>query len=410
MRRVAVTAYGVVSPLGANRHAFEESLIAGRSGIGPISRFDCHTFDVRLAGEVRERPELPESVAPVATEDPKVGYAFAAVREAMEGAGIERLDSRVLLHLGTSLEVFDLSKAIHNGQADFAQVVERGLKGQLRFQFPLDTASALIAETYGRPGESLVNCSACAASAQAIGHAMRHVRAGYSELALCGGFDSMINPLGVGGFQLLGALTTDNDLGPRACRPFDASRHGTVLGEGAAVLVLEPLEKARAEGKPILAELCGYGSTLDAHGLSAPDPAGDGAARAMRAALEEAQIAPEAISHINTHGTGTHLNDEIEAGAIRRVLPHWERVPVAAVKSMTGHLIGAAGAVEACACLVSLTRNFVPPNPSLDKVATGCELHHVTGAAEPFDGEYVLSNSFGFGGQNAALVFRRYDG
>jgi 3-oxoacyl-[acyl-carrier-protein] synthase II len=221
----------------------------------------------------------------------------------------------------------------------------------------------------------------------------------------------MINPLGVGGFQMLGALTVDNARGPRACRPFDAARRGTVLGEGAAIFVMEPLEKARAEGREILAEVCGYGSTLDAHSLSAPDPDGDGAARAMQAALDDAGIGPAAIGHINTHGTGTQLNDEVEAVAIRRVFAGtWERIPVAAVKAMTGHLIAAAGAVEAGACLLTLARGIVPPNPSLDKVGRGCELAHVTGKAAPFEGEYVLTNSFGFGGQNASLVLRRYDG
>jgi 3-oxoacyl-[acyl-carrier-protein] synthase II len=220
----------------------------------------------------------------------------------------------------------------------------------------------------------------------------------------------MINPLGVGGFQLLGALTTDNERGPRACRPFDSARRGAVLGEGAAALVLEPLEKARAAGKPILAEVCGYGSTLDAHGLSAPDPNGNGAARAMLAALRDAGIPPQAIAHINTHGTGTRLNDEVEAAAIRRVFADWQRIPVAATKSVTGHLIGAAGAIEACACVMTLTRGLVPHNPSLDKVAPGCELLHVTDRPAAFDGEYALSNSFGFGGQNAALIFRKHDG
>jgi 3-oxoacyl-[acyl-carrier-protein] synthase II len=219
----------------------------------------------------------------------------------------------------------------------------------------------------------------------------------------------MINPLGVGGFQLLGALSTDNDRGESACRPFDASRGGAVLGEGAAALLLEPLEKARAEGRTILAEVLGYGSTLDAHGLSAPDPEGRGAERAMRAALADARIEPEAVGHINAHGTGTRLNDEVEAAAIRRVFADtWQRIPVSATKSVTGHLIGAAGAIEAGACLLALVRGLLPPNPWLRKVAPGCELDHVVGTtARRFDGEHVLSNSFGFGGQNASLIFRR---
>jgi 3-oxoacyl-(acyl-carrier-protein) synthase len=276
---------------------------------------------------------------------------------------------------------------------------------------PLDTASKLIADRFGRPGQALTNCSACAAGAQAIGHGFHAIRSGRFDVAVCGGFDSMINPLGVGGFQLLGALTTDNERGAHACRPFDSARRGTVLGEGAAIVILEPLEKARAEGKEVLAEVCGYASTFDAYSLSAPDPEGDGAARTMTLALKDAGIAPSEVHHINAHGTGTQLNDEVEAKAIRRVFAGaWEKIPVAATKSMTGHLIAAAGPIELGACLLPFLKGVLPPNISLERVAQGCELNHVRDAETPFDGEYVLTNSFGFGGQNASLVLRKYDG
>jgi 3-oxoacyl-(acyl-carrier-protein) synthase len=257
----------------------------------------------------------------------------------------------------------------------------------------------------------LTNCSACAAGAQAIGHSFHAIRSGRFERAVCGGFDSMINPLGIGGFQLLGALTTENQQGARACRPFDSERKGTVLGEGAAMFVLEPLEKARAEGKEILGEMMGYGSTLDAYSLSAPDPDGDGAARTMFMALKDARIPASKVHHINTHGTGTQLNDEVEAKAIRRVFAEtWEKIPVTATKAMTGHLIAAAGPIELGACLFTLLRRVIPPNASLARVAQGCELHHVTEPGTPFEGEYILTNSFGFGGQNVSLVLRRGDG
>jgi 3-oxoacyl-[acyl-carrier-protein] synthase II len=268
-----------------------------------------------------------------------------------------------------------------------------------------------IESHFGRAGYALTNCSACAAGAQAIGHAFRSVRNGRFEIAVCGGFDSMINPLGIGGFQLLGALTTDNDRGESACRPFDISRSGTVLGEGAAIFVLEPLEKARAEGKRIYGEIAGYGSSLDASSLSAPDPKGDGAIRAMQSALQDAGIPAVAIGHINTHGTGTGLNDEIEAAAVRALFADcWQHIPVSATKSLTGHLIAAAGAIEAGACLFVLERNILPHNPWLSRPGPGCDLNHVREPGISFDGDYVLSNSFGFGGQNAALIFRRYDG
>ena len=412
MTRVAITGYGVVSPIGTGREAFWDALRNGRSGISRISRFDCDTFKVQLAGQVADDLAVPPEVADIAAEDPKVGFAYVAAQEALSDAAIERFGVDALVHLGVSAETFDLQKVIHGGKVDFAAVAERSLSGQrVRFQVPLDTAPRLICEAYGRPARVLTNCSACAAGAQAIGHSFQNVRAGRFAVAVCGGFDSMVNPLGVGGFELLGALTADNDRGSSACRPFDASRNGTVLGEGAAIMVLEPLDKARAQGKHVLGEICGYGSSLDAHGLSAPDPDGDGAVRAMRAALDDAAIPPTEISHINTHGTSTRLNDEVEAAAIRKVFAEgaWERIPVSATKAMTGHLIAAAGAVEVGACLLALVNGVMPPNPSLDKVGHGCELAHVTGSAATFNGEYVLTNSFGFGGQNVSLVLRKYD-
>ncbi|MBI5534891.1 MAG: beta-ketoacyl-[acyl-carrier-protein] synthase family protein [Deltaproteobacteria bacterium] len=409
MRRVAITGFGVVSPIGVGADAFFASLTRGDSGIRRITRFDVSTFEVQLAGEVKEELELPAEVAEVAAHDPKVGFAYEACRQALEQSAVVRLGQESLLHLGTSLEVFDLSKAIHGGKLDFHEVARRCLQGEgPPVQVPLDTAARLISASFGLPEQVLVNCSACAAGAQAIGQGFRAVRSGRVDRAVCGAFDSMINPLGVGGFQLLGALTTDNARGAHACRPFDASRSGTVLGEGAAIAVLEPLEQARAQGRTILAELCGYGSSLDASSLSAPDPEGKGAERAMASALQDAGIDGAAIGHINVHGTGTQLNDEIEAMAIRRLFSAtWQRIPISATKSMTGHLIAAAGAVELGACLLAIGRGVLPPNPCLQSVGPGCELDHVTAPGRGFDGEYVLTNSFGFGGQNATLVLRR---
>jgi 3-oxoacyl-[acyl-carrier-protein] synthase II len=412
MKRVAVTGFGVVSPVGIGRDAFWRSIARGESGVREITRFDASTFAVQLAGEVKEPLHLRDSVGRAAAADPKIGFAFAALSQALEQAGINCLDADTWLHLGTSLEVFPLEKAVVGGRPDFRALAVKSLGSDSEpIKVPLDTAARIIAKAYGRPGRSMTNCSACAAGAQAIGHGFRSIRDGRCRRAVCGGFDSMINPLGVGGFQLLGALTTDTDRGATACRPFDSSRNGTVLGEGAGVVVLEDLERARSEGKRVMAEVCGYGSSLDAHSLSAPDPEGDGAARAMLAALDDADIEPDTVSHISAHGTGTRLNDEVEATAIRRVFEgYWERIPVSSVKAMTGHLIAAAGAVEVGACLMALNGGGMSPNPHLHNVGKGCELNYVAKEAEPFDGEYVLTNSFGFGGQNAALVLRRYDG
>lgn len=412
MRRVAITGFGVVASIGANRHDFWQALALGKSGIGYITRFDVSEFEVRLAAEVRDFQPLPGDVASVAKEDPKVGFAWSTCFQALKQAEIDRMNSATLLHLGTSLEVFDLRKLASAGRPGMKAMVMASLApGNTPFQKPLFNAAEIIVRTWGKPGQVLVNCSACAAGAQAIGHGFHAVRAGRFETAVCGGFDSMINPLGIGGFQLLGALTTDNARGERACRPFDAERAGTVLGEGAATFTLEPMEKAVAEGRPVLAEICGYGSSLDAYSLSAPDPEGDGATRAMRAALSDAGIEPRQISHINAHGTGTQLNDAVEAQAIRRVFHDcWQDIPVSATKSSTGHCIAAAGAVEVGACLLALIRNALPPNLSLNKVGSGCELNHVRTPDETFRGEYALTNSFGFGGQNAALVLRKAGG
>jgi 3-oxoacyl-[acyl-carrier-protein] synthase II len=410
--RVAITGLGVVSPVGVGCKPFWSALAAGTSGIAGITRFDCSTFAVRIAGEVKQDLALPEEVSVTAARDPKVGFGFAAAAEALARAGASAIPAEALLHLGVSLEVFDLGRAVIDGRLDLQQLACLCLQGdQPPLQIPLDTCTQLVAGHFGRPARMLTNCSACAAGAQAIGHGFTEVRAGRCPLALCGGLDSMINPLGVGGFQLLGALTTDNERGASACRPFDAARSGTVLGEGAAVVVLEPLSRVRAEGRPVLAEICGYGSSLDAYSLSAPDSDGDGAARAMRAALDDAGLDPAAIGHINSHGTATELNDQVEAQAIRRVFDGcWEQIPVSATKSVTGHLIAAAGAVELAAAVLPLVHGVLPPNPCLERIGPGCELNHVTAPGIAFNGEYVLSSSFGFGGQNAAIILRGGDG
>lgn len=408
MERVAITGMGVVSPVGNDRESFWSALAAGTSGIAGITRFDCSTFAVQVAGEVRQELALPQDVSVTAARDPKVGFGFAAVAAALAQAGYRKIPAAALLHLGVSLEVFDLGRAVIDGRLDLPQLACLSLQGnQPPLQIPLDTCTQLVADHFGRPARLLTNCSACAAGAQAIGHGFTEVRAGRCRLAVCGGLDSMINPLGVGGFQLLGALTTDNDRGAGACRPFDAARSGTVLGEGAAVVVLEPLARVRAQGRPLLAEICGYGSSLDASSLSAPDAEGDGAVRALRAALDDAGLDPAAVGHINSHGTATELNDQVEARAIRRVFDGvWEQIPVSATKSVTGHLIAAAGAVELAAALLPLVRGVLPPNPHLERVGPGCELNHVTEPGRVFNGEYVLTSSFGFGGQNAAVILR----
>ncbi len=405
MKRVVVTGIGAVSALGGDAATTWQALAAGRCGIAAISRFDARTFAVRQAGEVRAALAVPAESAAAARRDPRIAFAWHAADAALDQAGIARLDAGCELHLGVSLEVFDPAATVADGRADFAAAARRVLAGSEPLQVPLDHAARLIARHRGRPRRSQTCCSACTAAAQAIGAGFRAVRAGRCALALCGGSDSLVNPLAVGGFHLLGALAT----GTAGCRPFDRARSGTVLGEGAALLVLEEREHARARGAAILGEVLGYGSSLDAAGASAPDPEGRGAEAAMRACLADAGLGPEGVGQLAAHGTGTILNDEAEARAIRRVFPGWRGLPVSATKGATGHAIAAAGALQALACLASLRDGRLAPTVGLEQVAEGCELDHVTAPGRRHDGRPALANTFGFGGQNACLLYGRGD-
>ncbi|MDR1297744.1 MAG: beta-ketoacyl-[acyl-carrier-protein] synthase family protein [Deltaproteobacteria bacterium] len=420
MRRVAVTGLGVVSPMGTGRETFFRGLREGRSGLGPIRRFNAGGLAATRAGEVpgleelkgrlvETRGHLPpiggSTLRETLDRDAKIAFALAAADEAMEDGGVLSLGAGTLLHLGASLETFSLG-SVGPVKGKSLPEIER-LMTRASLRTPLDRACALIELKHGRAGLSLTNCSACAAGLQALGQAFRAVARGGFERALAGAFDSLINPLGVGGFQLLGALAPDDpEPGPPLCRPFDKDRRGLVMGEGAAVMVLEPLDKALAEGRKIYGEILGYGASLDAASLSAPDPAGSGAYRSMEAALRQAGLRPEEVDHLSAHGTGTLLNDPAEAAAVRRLFPNWQKMPAAAVKSMTGHAIAAAGALEAAACLMTLGERLVPPNIGLRNVGADCELDHVMGEARKFEGNIVATNSFGFGGQNATMIFR----
>ena len=408
MRRVVITGFGIVSPIGTGAEAFFDGLAQGRDGIAPIRCFDASGLEVHYAGEVKEvLPFACEREQSLVKRDPKVGFALTAAAEALHMAGVAAFSSNDCIHIGTSLETFFFKEFSIAPQTD-----QEGFFRHLMthpWRLPLDAALRAIQTRYGRAGQAMVNCSACAVGLQTIGQAFHAIRAGRCSLALAGGFDSMINPLGVGGFQLLGAPATGGPTPGKAfCRPFDANRCGLVLGEGAGFVVLEEREKALSLGKTLYAEVRGYGATLDAYGLSAPDPDGDGAARAMLAALGDAKLPPQAVDHINTHGTGTQLNDPVEAAAIRRVFADtWQKVPVTAVKSMLGHSIAAAGSMEAIACIYTLRHGIIPPNIGFESAGGGCELMHVGGKALPCEVECVLTNSFGFGGQNAALILTR---
>lgn len=417
--RVVVTGFGVVSPIGIGRHRFFDALAAGRSGTSRITTFDAASFPVRIAAEVQDFDfRAVEDTYPAVGGicDRKVFFGLAAFDEAVRCAGLTTpalSDRRTALNLGVSLELFsleDLARYVRDGKLDFVRFyLEAGNRDHPPVQIPLDMTNRILVRQHRMSGPNFVNCSACAASAQAIGHSFRMIRRGEIDLAICGGMDSMINPLGVGGFGLLGALSTNNDTPATACRPFDAKRNGTVLGEGAGVLVLEALDHALQRDAAIYAEVTGFGSSLDAYKPTDPDPEGYGASLAMAGALRSAGVEPERIGYINAHGTATTKNDEIETKAIRKVFGgRAYGIPVSSTKSMVGHLIAASGAVECIACLSAFTRGLIPPTINYSSKDYYCDLDYVPNRARPWEGDYIMTNSFGFGGQNASLILKRW--
>lgn len=418
MRRVCVTGMGVSAPIGTGIEAFWTSLREGRSGIGPITLFDASALPVRIGGETKgiSPGELAESFPEARGErDRKVWLGLAAALEALTDSGVPLLADlqRTSLHVGVGLEVFALEQVAPLApQADLAgelaRVAIRG--GQPSLQTPLDRLACVLATHYQLEGPAYTNCSACVAGTQAIGQAFRLVREGACSVALAGGADSMLNPLGVGGFALLRALSEENDQPKLACRPFEATRQGTVLGEGAGFVVLEERDHARVRGARAYAEVVGYGSSLDAFRVSDPEPCGRGAVLAMRKALDDAGIPANEIHYINAHGTGTPKNDIAETEAIKTLLGERAfEVPVSSTKSMTGHLIGASGAVEAIASALTISRAEIPPTINLRVPDPLCDLDYVPEGARPFRGNTVMTNSFGFGGQNATLILKRCD-
>ena len=409
-RRAVITGIGLVTPVGNGRDAFWANLTAGRSGIRTISLFEARTFPVRIGGEVRDLDlagvcrSFPEAAG---GRDRKVLLGLSAIEQAIADAQLEGMElSDAQVHVGVSLESFcleDLTPLAR--EADMAAALSLRLGGSDRpLQTPLDRIAEIAGRRYGIAAR-VTNCSACAAGAQAIGQALRAIQYGQTDLAIAGGADSMLNPLGLGGFSLLRILSTENDAPERACRPFDLTRQGTVLGEGAAFLVIEEHTHAQRRGVRILAELCGYGSSMDAFRLSDPEPTGRGATLAMRAAIADAGLAVDDVDCVSAHATGTPKNDIVETAAIKEVLGQRARqIPVHSVKSMTGHLIAASGAVEAVAAVLTLLHGVVPPTINLDKPDPQCDLDYCPHLARPFTGQTILSNSFGFGGQNAVLV------
>jgi 3-oxoacyl-[acyl-carrier-protein] synthase II len=411
MRRVVVTGLGVVSPIGTGVKRFWESLTAGVSGIDIIKRFNPVEIglSVHIAGEVKDfEPERYFDKKDAQRVSDFIKFAVAASEEAVRDSGL--LDSgfdpyRVGVIIGTGIG------GLRDIEEQQAVLMEKGPRRVSPFFIPYgisNMASGLVAIRFGFKGPNYCVVSACATGNHSIGDAMRLIQRGDIDVAVAGGTESAITPLGIAGFASMKALSTRNNEPQKASRPFDRDRDGFVMGEGAGILVLEEYEHAKARGAKIYAELVGYGATDDAYHITAPCADGEGAYMCMKLAIEDAGIKPQMVQYINAHGTSTPLNDRSETLAIKRLFgEHAYRLKVSSNKSMIGHLLGAAGAVEAVATVKTIETGVIPPTINLENPDPECDLDYLPNKAIKYEVEYALSNSFGFGGTNACLLFRR---
>ena len=410
-RRVVVTGVGLVSPVGMGTQANWDALCAGTSGIGPITRFDAAAFSTRFAGEVKNFDPLQFIEKKVLKKmDIFIQFAVAASQYAMEDARLvitPEFADRVGVFIGSGIGGFTTIEREH------IAYLEGGPRKISPFFIPssiINLAAGQVSIRYGAKGPNLATCTACTASAHAIGDSYEIIRRGAADAMISGGAEAAVCPMGVGGFAALRALSTRNDDPPRASRPFDKDRDGFVLGEGAGIIVLEELEFAKRRGATIYAEMVGYGMSGDAYHMTAPSEDGDGAFRVMNAAIASAGIRPDQVDYINAHGTSTPHNDRIETTAIKRVFgEHAHKLAISSTKSMTGHLLGAAGGVEAGITALSVRHQIAAPTINLDHPDEGCDLDYVPNKARPMKINYALSNSFGFGGTNGALLMKRYE-
>jgi 3-oxoacyl-[acyl-carrier-protein] synthase II len=405
VRKVVITGIGPATPVGVGREAFWSSLTAGRSGIGALTRFDAEGFPVRIAGEVRDldAAEFMEAKE-VRRTDRVVHLALAAAQLAHRDSGSPELPAeRTAVVMGAGIG------GMETIEAQVKNLLEKGPDRVSPFMVPAmmpNAAAGHISMALGLTGPNMGIVTACAASAHAIGEAFRMIREGRADVALAGGSDASITPTSVAAFARMGALSRNPDA-EHASRPFDTNRDGFVLSEAGCVLVLEEAERAKARGATIWAEIAGYGATADAFHVTQPEPEGLGAIAAMQQALSDAGESAERIGYVNAHGTSTPLNDSAESRAIRKVFGD-HRVPVSSTKSMTGHTLGAAGAVEAAATALALHERVLPPTINLDEPDPDCDVDHIPNEARQETVELALSNSFGFGGQNAVLALRRW--
>lgn len=409
-RRVVVTGVGLVSPLGLSTQETWESLLAGRSGIGPITRFDVSDFDCRIAGEVKGfEPERWVDKKDVKKSDLFIHYALAASLMAVEDAGLEFSEEeadRVGVVIGSGIGGFPMIERTHS------TLLEKGPRRISPFFIPaviVNLAAGQVSIRLGARGPNSAPATACTTGLHAVGDAFRMIQHGYADVMICGGTEGAITPIAVGGFSVMGALSRRNEEPERASRPWDKDRDGFVIAEGAGILVLEELERAKKRGAGIYAEVVGYGMSADAYHISAPHPEGLGAVAVMRNALNDAQLPPESVDYINAHGTSTPLGDLAEVKAVKQLFrDHAYRLAISSTKSSTGHLLGAAGGLEAGILALAVRHQVIPATINLDEPGEGCDLDFVPHTPREAKIEVALTNSFGFGGTNGSLVFKRF--
>lgn len=410
LRRVVVTGIGAVTPLGLTWSETWSQALKGQSGIAPITKFAAEQYDTRFAGEVKNfNPEGFIEKKELKKMDLFIQYALAATKMALDQSGLkidEELAPRTGVIVSAGLGGLPFIEEQH------AKLLEKGPGRVSPFFIPSvisNLASGQISIQFGAKNVNYSITSACATGVHSIGEAFRYIMYGHADAMIAGGTESTVCPMAIAGFSNMRALSTRNDEPTKASRPFDEGRDGFVLGEGSAVLILESLENAQKRGAQILAEITGYGATADAYHMTSPGPEGEGGARAMTMAIREAGIRPSDVQHINAHATSTPVGDGLETQGMKKVFgDHAKKLWVSATKSMTGHLLGAAGAIESAFCVQALVDQVVPPTINLEKPSADCDLDYVPHEARSGRLENVLNNSFGFGGTNGSLVFSKF--
>ncbi len=411
-RRVVITGLGAVTPIGNTTSEFWEGCISGRNGVAPITHFDASRFDTKFAGEVKNfNAELYFDRKAARRVDRFTLFSVASATQALEDSGIN-LDETDKNRFGV----------IYGSGIGGLKTLEEQTEKYLKERNPkvispffvtmmiADISAGQISIRFGLKGPNYSTTSACATASHAIADAFIHIQRGSADLMICGGAEASVTELGIGGFNAMRAISTWNDRYQEASRPFDKDRSGFVMGEGSGALILEELEHAKARGAKIYAECLGIGLTADANHITAPDPEGNGAVRSMQEAIRDAGITPEQVDYINAHGTSTELNDVTETRAIKTVFgDHAYKLSVSSIKSMTGHLLGAAGAIESVATVLAIKHGIIPPTINLDEPDPLCDLDYTPKVARKRDIRYAVKNTFGFGGHNASLLFGKYE-